>query len=61
MQIFAQGQNYIDYLILHSYPIWDQTYSYYSNANENFQATTCIGLLFVHATSSVCAIIVLRR
>ena len=39
MQVFGAAQNYIDFVILHSYPIYDQTYYTWSSSNPNYQAS----------------------
>lgn len=45
MQVFGAAQNYIDFLIIHTYPIYDQTYYTYSSSNPNFQASPSLELL----------------
>ena len=37
-QILPSYSKYIDFLVLHSYPIWGQNYADYANSNPNFQA-----------------------
>lgn len=37
-QIFSQAGTLIDFLVLHSYPIFYETYTQYSTLNPNFQA-----------------------
>ena len=33
-----RSRSHIDFLILHTYPIWYETYTTYSTSNPNFQA-----------------------
>ncbi|KAK9834900.1 hypothetical protein WJX81_007315 [Elliptochloris bilobata] len=37
-QILPQVSKHIDFLVLHSYPIWNQNYNDYANSNPNFMA-----------------------
>ncbi len=37
-QIFQQAGTLIDFLVLHTYPIFYETYAEYSTLNPNFQA-----------------------
>lgn len=38
LQILPAYSKYIDFLVLHSYPIWNENYADYANSNPNFQA-----------------------
>ena len=44
MQILQPYSKYIDFLVLHSYPIWGENYADYANSNPNYQASQMPGV-----------------
>ena len=50
--MLGQNQNLIDFLVLHSYPIYSENYYDYSQSNPNFQARRMLELPILRASQS---------